>query len=221
MGQGEGLQVTPPDAPTPPRGGHCWCSVSDHPPWEGQRRPLPAAPTGGCSSPLPTAPGGLDTNILMPKGEGEGQTPHRALTDAEPEFPVQRNHLKKEPHRPFCKLVGKTFTDRAQQPRRKRQLRPGDEHVGARECVLSRVRLLRPHGLQPTRFLRPWDFPGKSIGVGCHLVLQGTLPTPKSNLGLLCLLHWQAGLHQSASPPNPPQTPTGGVGRAAPGSTVT
>ena len=25
----------------------------------------------------------------------------------------------------------------------------------------------RPHGLQPTRLLRPWDFPGKSTGVGC------------------------------------------------------
>ena len=24
------------------------------------------------------------------------------------------------------------------------------------------------HGLQPTRLLRPWDFPGKSTGVGCH-----------------------------------------------------
>ena len=24
----------------------------------------------------------------------------------------------------------------------------------------------RPHGLQPTRFLHPWDFPGKSTGVG-------------------------------------------------------
>ena len=24
---------------------------------------------------------------------------------------------------------------------------------------------LRPHGLQPTRLLRPWDFPGKSTGV--------------------------------------------------------
>ena len=29
-----------------------------------------------------------------------------------------------------------------------------------------------PHGLQPTRFLRPWDFPGKSTGVGCHCLLQ-------------------------------------------------
>ena len=25
-----------------------------------------------------------------------------------------------------------------------------------------------PHGLQPTRLLRPWDSPGKSTGVGCH-----------------------------------------------------
>ena len=31
----------------------------------------------------------------------------------------------------------------------------------------------RPHGLQPTRLLRPWDFPGKSSGVGCHC-LQDT-----------------------------------------------
>ena len=31
----------------------------------------------------------------------------------------------------------------------------------------------RPHGLQPTRLLRPWDFPGKSAGVGCHCLLQG------------------------------------------------
>ena len=29
-----------------------------------------------------------------------------------------------------------------------------------------------PHGLQPTRLLRPWDFPGKSTGVGCHCFLQ-------------------------------------------------
>ena len=28
-----------------------------------------------------------------------------------------------------------------------------------------------PHGLQPTRLLHPWDFPGKSTGVGCHRLL--------------------------------------------------
>ena len=27
------------------------------------------------------------------------------------------------------------------------------------------------HRLQPTRLLPPWDFPGKSTGVGCHHLL--------------------------------------------------
>ena len=31
----------------------------------------------------------------------------------------------------------------------------------------------QPHGLQPTRLLHPWDFPGKSTGVGCHCLLRG------------------------------------------------
>ena len=30
----------------------------------------------------------------------------------------------------------------------------------------------RPHGLQPTRLLCPWDFPGKNTGVGCHCLLR-------------------------------------------------
>ena len=30
----------------------------------------------------------------------------------------------------------------------------------------------RSHGLQPTRLLRPWDFPGKNTGVGCHCLLR-------------------------------------------------
>ena len=33
----------------------------------------------------------------------------------------------------------------------------------------------RPHGLQPTRLLCPWDFPGKSTGVGCHCLLLKVL----------------------------------------------
>ena len=28
-----------------------------------------------------------------------------------------------------------------------------------------------PHGLQPTRLLRPWDFQSKRTGVGCHCLL--------------------------------------------------
>ena len=35
----------------------------------------------------------------------------------------------------------------------------------------------RPHGLQPTRLLCPWDFPGESTGVGCHCLLRLELST--------------------------------------------
>ena len=56
-------------------------------------------------------------------------------------------------------------------------------------CVHAR---LRPHGLQPTRLLCPWGFPGKHAGVGDHFLLQGTFPTQVWNPRLLCLLHWPA-----------------------------
>ena len=45
------------------------------------------------------------------------------------------------------------------------------------------------HGLQTTKLLCPWDFPGKNTGVGCHFLLQGILLTQGLNLRLL---HWQA-----------------------------
>ena len=47
--------------------------------------------------------------------------------------------------------------------------------------------------LETTRLLCPWDFPGKSTGVGCHSLLQGILPTQGSNLGLL---HRRQTLHR-------------------------
>ena len=49
----------------------------------------------------------------------------------------------------------------------------------------------RPHGLQPTRLLHPWDFPGKSTGVGCHFLLlpdQGLNQLPC--IGGPILNHW-------------------------------
>ena len=36
----------------------------------------------------------------------------------------------------------------------------------------------QPHGLQPTRLLHPWDFPGKSTGVGCHCLLLVVFQLP-------------------------------------------
>ena len=44
---------------------------------------------------------------------------------------------------------------------------------------------LWPHGLQPARFLCPWDFPAKNTGVGFHFLLRGIFLTQESNLGVL------------------------------------
>ena len=42
----------------------------------------------------------------------------------------------------------------------------------------------RPHGLQPTSLLHPWDFPGKSTGVGCHGYHQKNLLTVNAGDGV-------------------------------------
>ena len=62
---------------------------------------------------------------------------------------------------------------------------------------------LRPHQLQPTRLLCPWDSPGENTGVGYHFLLQGIFLTQGSNSNLLCLLHWQAGSLPLAPPGKP------------------
>ena len=45
-------------------------------------------------------------------------------------------------------------------------------------CLVSQSwpTLWRPHELQPTRLLCPWDSPSKKTGVDCHSLLQGNLP---------------------------------------------
>ena len=59
-------------------------------------------------------------------------------------------------------------------------------------CLVSQscLTLLWPHDMYPSRFLCPWDSPGKTTGVDCHFLLQGIFSTQRSNLGLL---HWQEG----------------------------
>ena len=42
-----------------------------------------------------------------------------------------------------------------------------------------------PHGLQPTRLLCPWDFPGNNTGVGCHCHLQSSLTFTQYNFFLI------------------------------------
>ena len=52
---------------------------------------------------------------------------------------------------------------------------------------LSHVRLERPHGLQPTRLLRPRDFLGKSTGAGCHCLLRcNSLNSIKFQFSIWC-----------------------------------
>ena len=51
---------------------------------------------------------------------------------------------------------------------------------------------VRPHGLQPTRLLHPWDFPGNSTGVGSrcllpykHIAVPNNIPTGSLNVALV------------------------------------
>ena len=68
---------------------------------------------------------------------------------------------------------------------------------------LSHVRLWRPHGLQPTRLLHPWDFPGKSTGVGCHFLLRFSHSVMSNSL--------QPCGPQHARPPCPSPSPSPSV----------
>ena len=51
-------------------------------------------------------------------------------------------------------------------------------------CSVASNSLLS-HGLWPTRFLCPWDSPGKNTGACCHFLLQSIFLIQGSNLNLL------------------------------------
>ena len=53
----------------------------------------------------------------------------------------------------------------------------------------SYIFIVKKNGPKPTRFLCPWNDPGKSTGVGSHSLLQGIFPTQESNPGLLQILY--------------------------------
>ena len=56
---------------------------------------------------------------------------------------------------------------------------PQEGYLGCCCCLVTKscLTLLWPHGLEPTRFLCPWDFPGTDTVLGCHFLLQGTFQT--------------------------------------------
>ena len=75
---------------------------------------------------------------------------------------------------------------------------PESESEVAQSCPT----LWDPHGLWPARLLRPWDFPGKNTGVGCHFLLQGLFLPQGSNSDLpqcgqilYCLSHQGSPSH--------------------------
>src|SRR5574340_591663 len=45
---------------------------------------------------------------------------------------------------------------------------------------------VRPHRLQPTRLLCPWDSPGKNTGVGCYVLLQCMKVKSESEVAQSC-----------------------------------
>ena len=60
-------------------------------------------------------------------------------------------------------------------------------HAAVAAKSLQSCPTLRPHGLQPTRLLRPWDSPGKNAGVGCHFLLQCMKVESESEVTQSCL----------------------------------
>ena len=56
-------------------------------------------------------------------------------------------------------------------------------------CVpnhFSHVQLFATHGPWPSRFLCPWDFPGKNTGMDCHFLLRGS-SLPRNQTWVSCI----------------------------------
>ena len=62
----------------------------------------------------------------------------------------------------------------------------------------------RPHGPQPTRLLHPWDFPGKSTGVGCHCLLRPSIWSRAKPEEAVALHGTSVGCPTAAAFPPPP-----------------
>ena len=119
---------------------------------------------------------------------GKGETAKRQNHGWE----IQRTAREKKPHR--APKACFSWNDEIMMTRY--GMREGGSSCLLRVCVCVRAcsavsDSVRPHGLQSTRFLCPWDFPGKNSGAGCHFLLQGIFPIQWSNLCLSHLLHWQ------------------------------
>ena len=77
------------------------------------------------------------------------------------------------------------------------------QYSGVHIKLLQSCLTLCDHGLWLARLLCPWDPPGKDTGVGFCALLQGIVLIQRSNLRLLCLLHWQVCSLPLAPPGKP------------------
>ena len=74
----------------------------------------------------------------------------------------------------------------------KSRSRPSSKYGGGLVPKLC-LTLTTPWSVAPPSLLCPWDFPGKNTVVGCHLLLQGIVPTQGLNPSLL---HCRQNLYQ-------------------------
>ena len=95
----------------------------------------------------------------------------------------------------FILLKGKLLSQRS--PMMERELKAIESEKKVKVKSLSASDSFQPNGVLPTRLLHPWNFPGKSTGVGCHFLLQGIFLTqglnpdlPYCRQTLYCLSHW-------------------------------
>ena len=74
------------------------------------------------------------------------------------------------------KVLLKTFKSHAWQLYKPWTLVDSGKDIGNRWCMHAKSFVVsdsvQPHRRQPTRLLCPCDSPGKTIGVGCHFLLQ-------------------------------------------------
>ena len=79
-------------------------------------------------------------------------------------------------------------------------------------CALLRPTLCGPK-IVAHQALLPMEFSRQEYRVGCHFLLQGIFLTQGSSLGLLSLLHWQAGFSLLAPPGKPTEAWEGVIDR--------
>ena len=58
-------------------------------------------------------------------------------------------------------------------------------------CAVTSFILTHYNPMDLDRLPCPWDSPGKNTGMGCHPLLQRIFLAQRSNLCLLCRLHWE------------------------------